>query len=133
MQEEKQHFVFGKADDQVDFFKARKECQINAQRGTEAGERARLLLSLGDRETVMERLEKKKTSLILVLKQVVYLEVSCAGLSPFLWLFLLCRSLANQLWLQTLLTKFLKVLATVLAGSGTRRKQVTIFRIRVCS
>lgn len=75
----------------------------------------------------------KKVSLIPILKQIMYLEISSASLFPFLWLCLRCLSLVNQLWLQTLLTEFLKILATVLAGSGPRRKQVTIFRLRVCS
>jgi len=71
-------------------------------------------------KTVLERLGKK-ISLIPILKQVKYLEISSASLFPFLWLSLRCLSLVNQLWLQTLLTEFSKVLSTVLVGSGSSR------------
>lgn len=83
----------------------------------------------GPLKTVMERL--KRISLIPILRQVLYLGVSSAGLLPSLWLCCHSLSLVNQLWIQILLTEFLKVLAMVLGGP--MRKQVAIFRVRVCS
>lgn len=83
----------------------------------------------GPLKTVMERL--KRISLISILRQVLYLGVSSAGLLPSLWLCCHSLSLVNQLWIQILLTEFLKVLAMVLGGP--MRKQVAIFRVRVCS
>lgn len=85
----------------------------------------------GPLKTVMERL--KRISLIPILRQVLYLGVSSAGLLPSLWLCCHSLSLVNQLWIQILLTEFLKVLAMVLGGSGPTRKQVAIFVLRVCS